>query len=402
MTRGVAVVVLAVVIAAGLPGAAQAITPCPGAGTAVSPVYRDQGSLESVIVDARGRLYYTNQTAKELRRLDAPGAAPETIAAGLESPGGLAIDDRGRILLGQGTGIPAGVIGNLAPAAKVLRIDPVTKKVETYAEGLQMSNGLVRAADGTVFASSDVGLGIDRIAPDGTVQVRWAGVISANGLAIDRAGRFLYAAQTFQPAAIQRIDLLDASNVVTYATPPPDGIASGPDGMTIDGRDRLVVAANSGGEIWRVDTDRTVCALGAGLTTPSAVAYGHSDRGFSSGRLFSVGFDGVVSEIPAGRVAGADAPPPPADAAAATSAPHRVLFAPARVRVRAGLVRFTPRVTLVRASGARTVLARRVRLPGGRTVRSGRTVSVRVGRARSLRVTFVVRGVRRTRTITLT
>jgi len=384
--------------------AALAIAPCPGSSTAVTRVLGGQGVLESVIVDARGRLYYTDTTAKELRRLDAPGAAPETIASAIESPGGLAIDDRGRILLGQGDGVVPGAIGNLAPAAKVLRVDPETKRVETYAEGLQMSNGLVRAADGTVFASSDVGLGIDRIAPDGTVQIRWARVFSPNGMAIDRAGRYLYAAQTFQPAAIARIDLADPSQVETYATPSPDGIASGPDGMTIDGRDRLVVAANSGGEIWRVDTDRTVCALGQGLTTPSAVAYGHSGRGFSRGRLFAVGFDGVVAEIPAGRVEGADAPTPPADAPAPAATPaarDRVVVTPTRVRVHRGVARFTPRVSLVRATGARTDLLRRVRLPGGRTVRSGRELSVRVRGARTLRVSFVVRGVRRVRTIAL-
>jgi hypothetical protein len=84
MTRGVAVVVLAVVIAAGLPSAAEAIAPCPGASTAITPVLAGQGVLESVIVDARGRLYYTDTTAKELRRLEAPGAAPETIAAGID------------------------------------------------------------------------------------------------------------------------------------------------------------------------------------------------------------------------------------------------------------------------------------------------------------------------------
>lgn len=91
-----------------------------------------------------------------------------------------------------------------------------------------MANGLVRAAGGTVFASSDVGVGIDRIAPDGTAPLRWASVISANGPAIDRAGRYHSAAQTFQPAAVARIDLTDPSKVETFATPSPDGIVSGP------------------------------------------------------------------------------------------------------------------------------------------------------------------------------
>lgn len=397
--------VVATALAALVPAAsAHAIAACPGVDPGVVPVLTGQGSLESVIVDARGRLYYTDTTAKALRRLDAPGAQPETIASGIEAPGGLAIDDRGRILVGQGDGIVPGLAGNLAPAARLLRVDPETRRVETFAQGLQMANGVVRADDGTVYASSDVGLGIDRIAPDGTVTVRWASVFSANGLAIDRAQRYLYAAQTFQPAAIARIDLRDPSRVETWATPPVDGIAAGPDGMTIDGRDRLLVAANLAGEVWRVNADRSVCAVGTGLTTTSAVAYGHGDRGFSRGRLFAVGFDGVVAEVPGGRVDAADAPPPPAETPAAAPAtargPVRVVLTPARVRVRAGVVRFTPRVRLVPADGPARPLVRRLRL-AGRTVRSGRPVTVRVRPGqRALRVTFTVRGLRRTRSIT--
>lgn len=400
-----AAVTTAAVVLAGAP-AAHAITACAGGAPAATPILTGQGVLESVIVDARGRLYYTDTDRKELRRLDAPGARPETVASGIDAPGGLAIDGQGRILVGQGDGIVPGLQGNLVGTAKLLRVDPETKEVEPYASGLQMANGVVRADDGTVFASSDVGFGIDRIDTAGTVQTRWASVFSANGLAIDRAQRYLYAAQTFQPAAITRIDLRDSSRVETFATPPVDGVAAGPDGMTIDGADRLYVAAQLAGEIWRVDTaDRSVCAIGSGVTNPSAVAFGHSERGFSAGRLFSVGFDGVIAELPGAKVAGQALAPVPADTPAPAPAGargDRVVLAPSTVTVSGGVARFTPRVTLVRADGRRRVLVRRVRLPGGRVVRSGRSVSVRVGaRARSLRVRFVVRRVARTRTIAL-
>ncbi len=400
----VAVVTAATVLFVVAPGA-RAIAPCADGAPAATPVLTGQGVLESVIVDARGRLYYTDTDRKELRRLDAPGAQSETIAAGIDAPGGLAIDDQGRILVGQGDGIVPGLQGNLVPRAKLLRVDPETRVVETYASGLQMANGVVRADDGTVFASSDVGFGIDRIDTAGTVQTRWASVFSANGLAIDRAQRYLYAAQTFQPAAITRIDLRDSAKVETFATPPADGVAAGPDGMTIDGADRLYVAAQTAGELWRVDTaDRSVCAIGTGLTTPSAVAIGHGDRGFSAGRLFTVGFDGVVAEIPGPRLMGAQLPPVPADvpAAVAPAGADRVVLTPSRVTVRGGVARFTPRVALRRGDGTHRTLVRRIRLPGGRVVRTGRTVAVRVApRARSLRVRFVVRRVTRIRTIAL-
>lgn len=73
------------------------------------------------------------------------------------------------------------------------------------------------------------------------------------------------------------------------------------------------------------------------------------------------------------------------------------------MQVRGGTARFTPRGTLVAAGGTRTVLARRIHLPGGRRVPSRRPASVRVATgARTLRATFTVRGVRRVRTIALT
>lgn len=149
---------------------AQAITPCTEGAPGVTPVLTGEGSLESAIVDARGRLYYTDQTAQALKRLDAPGATPEVIASGIESPGGLAIDDRGRILVGQGDGVVPGLQGNLVPVAKLLRVDPETKVVETYADGLQMVNGVVRAADGTVFASSDVGTSVPIFPPEASTS----------------------------------------------------------------------------------------------------------------------------------------------------------------------------------------------------------------------------------------
>ncbi|HEX6389554.1 MAG TPA: SMP-30/gluconolactonase/LRE family protein, partial [Solirubrobacteraceae bacterium] len=258
--------------------------------------------------------------------------------------------------------------------------------------GLQMANGLARAADGTIYASNDLGLGIDRIAPDGTVTVRWAPVLSPNGLAIDRAGRYLYAAETFQPAAIARIDLR-TRRVQTYATPGLEDIAAGPDGMTIDDRDRLYVAAQIPGEIWRVNRDRSICAVGKGLTNPSAVALGRGPTGFSEGRLFAVGFDGKIVEVPGGRVGTASAP-----------RQRRLTgfaFTPRTARVRKGRVTIRPRIFTVYDDGSRTPRTARV-MVGGRRGRTGDRLTIPVeAHARTLSASFVAHGKRRVRTIRL-
>lgn len=265
-----------------------------------TPLLSGQGVLESAIVDARGRLFYTDTSLRALMRIDAPGGAPVVVAGGIESPGGLAIDGAGRILVGQGNGFVNGALGNVAPSARLLRVDPDTGAVSEFARGLAMANGVTRGADGTVYASDDVGTGLDRVSADGaTVTPNWARVISGNGLAIDSTGRWLYAAQTFQPAAVARVEIADPRNV-TYMPAPLTDFAGGPDGMDIDAAGRLAIAANGAGQIWRLDPrDGAYCVLARGLLFPSAVAYGRGASGFSAGRLFAVTFSGVVAEIPA-------------------------------------------------------------------------------------------------------
>jgi sugar lactone lactonase YvrE len=293
-----------------LPHAASAAPDCAAGQPPPRALITGKGTLESVIVDDGGRLFYTDVTAKALMRVDRPGADPVKVAGDIDSPGGLAFDGSGKLLVGYGDAFENGGQGNIQGQAGLLRIDPNTGAKTTYATGTQMSNGVVRAADGTVFASSDAGVnGIDRVSPSGQVQRAWAQVVSANGLAIDSTGRFLYAAQTFQPAAIARVEIAHPANVETYARPGPEDISAGPDGMTIDDRDRLFVAANGGGQIWRVNTDRSICALARGLLLPSAVAFGHGSTGFSARNLYAVTFSGQVIEIAgAGKAAG------PADA----------------------------------------------------------------------------------------
>lgn len=292
-----------VVAALALAAPASAAPDCTKAATAFTPVLSGQGVLESVIVDDRGRLFYTDTSLKAVMRLDFPGAAPVLVAGGIDAPGGLAFDDDGKLLVGQGDGFVPGAIGNISPAARLLRVDPDTGTTTEFARGLRMANGVVRAADGTVYASTDVGVGLDRVSADGaTVTNDWARVISANGLAIDSTGRWLFAAQTFQPAAIQRVEIANPANVTTYAAAGPTDFAAGPDGMDIDEQDRLAVAANGAGQVWRVGTDGRICVLARGLLFPSAVAYGRGDTGFSAGRLFVVTFSGVVAEVPAARL----------------------------------------------------------------------------------------------------
>ena len=250
-----------------------------------------------MIADRKGRLFFTSDAA--LLRLDDPDGEPNLLTP-VPDPGGLAFDTDGSLLVGFGNSASNGSVGDTTGPSGLLRVDPDTGKSEVYATGLSMANGLVRGPDGSFYASNDFGANIDRV-HDGKTERGWARVQSGNGLAIDSEGRHLYAAQTFQPAAIKRIALDDPTDIRDYYVAGPDDMAAGLDGMTRDGADTLFAAANGAGEIWRIGADPVeACLLLDGLAPfpdgPSAVATG-AGHGFPARNLYAVTFNGMVIEI---------------------------------------------------------------------------------------------------------
>jgi sugar lactone lactonase YvrE len=290
-----------------------------------------QGLMESVIGGPDGRLYYTDTDKNALMRLDAPTAKPAVLSDGITAPGGLLVGtDRRSIVQGYGDGIQQGASSPLMRQAGLLRIDLATGKQSTIATGLSMANGLARDPAGAVYASNDVVGGVDRVVGS-EVDENWAGVASANGMAVSANARYLFVNQTFQPAAIQRVTLANPADVQQYAAPGPEDITAGLDGLTIDQDDRLFAAANQSGEVWRIGTDGAICALARGLNRPSAVAFGTGGE-FPVTSLYVVTFGGTLSEIPAAR----SAPTPGLDASAhlRLRVRPRLLRAGRRTRVR--------------------------------------------------------------------
>ena len=253
-----------------------------------------QGRLESIVGDSKGRLLYTDLSNDRLMRLDGRGQQPKIISEQMGGPGGLVFDADGSLIAGF-NGRLNGVPGN--GMAGLYRMNAATGDRSVFATGLDQANGVARGPDGSFYASNDIGGGVARVLPDGTVQKPWADVESANGLAIDKRGRFLYAAQTFTPAKIARVELANPSKASTFFTAPPEDTAAGLDGMTRDGADRLYVAANGGGQVWRVDPDGKACALARGLRFPSAVAFGTSGAGFDPHNLYVTTFGGDLVEL---------------------------------------------------------------------------------------------------------
>jgi sugar lactone lactonase YvrE len=277
--------------------AAAAAPECPGGPFATRTLATAQGTLESAIVHPNGSLYFTNESS--LLRMKSPGAKPEVLTEA-EAPGGLAIEPDGTIVMGVGNSIPNGTMGDQTGPSSLIRIDPETGKSEPYATGLSMGNGVDRGPDGAIYASNDFGSNIDRIV-DGQTERGWAHVQSGNGLQVDSTGKWLYVNQTFQPAAIQRVEIANPQNVTPFAVAPPEDASAGFDGMDRDPLDSLYVAANGAGSIWKVTPEAEMCVLVSGLPAfpdgPSAVAVGLYGTQFPPENLYVVAFNGDVTEI---------------------------------------------------------------------------------------------------------
>ena len=153
-----------------------------------------------------------------------------------------------------------------------------------------MANGVVRGPDGAIYASNDVGTAASTAYLDGTVTLGWADRrIARTGWSIDTSGRYLYAAQTFVPAAIARIDARrPGPRRDLLLRPPAADIAAGLDGLTRDAATACTWprtgAARSGGRRRRPRRARWLSCRRSG---PSAVAFGSARDGRKAARTAS-------------------------------------------------------------------------------------------------------------------
>ena len=251
------------------------------------------GTLESIGVDRKGRIFFTDLDAGTLLRLRDDGRV-RTLAGGIDAPGGIVFQRR-KLLVGYGNSYPQAIDGPLDPQGGLLRVDPRTGRSTSFAEGLQMANGIARGPGGQIFASNALGTGIDRVR-DGEVQVGWANVPSPNGLAASADGRYLFASQTATAAGIQRIPLNDPGAATTWFSAPPADLAAGLDGLERGPDGALYVAANAAGEVWRVSGPGDACVLlrrSRFPDGPSDLAFTHG-RGFAAGTLLVTTWGGEV------------------------------------------------------------------------------------------------------------
>lgn len=289
---------------------ASAAPVCAGAGQAPRLVGSVPGAaLEGLTVDAGGRLYTTDLVSGRVFRLSAPGARPVPIARVPEGgAGALAWARDGALLVGYGAD-PRVVVGDSLRHAGIARLNVANLALRPWVRGFSATNGMDTAASGIVYATNDFGNLIGRAYPNGAVQADWGSLPSANGAVLGKGDRWLYVSRTFVNPGVSRISTANP-RVVQSLLDLGGNITAGPDGLTLDSKERPVVPFNGAGQIVRITSPGRYCVLGSGIPTSSVLSYGRGNRGFAAGHLYRAGFDGRIYEIPGGFDRGATAAVP--------------------------------------------------------------------------------------------
>ncbi|MFD9411571.1 SMP-30/gluconolactonase/LRE family protein [Streptomyces sp. NPDC059989] len=254
---------------------------------------------ESIVVDKRGRMFATAYYTGRVYRIDAPGSAPVPITGNIGANGGIVVGGDGRLLVGTGNDLAHSLTGDAFPLSKLLQVDPESGAVSTYASGLGGIDGVALAPDGTVYTTTLGGRNIGRVTPDGRADPAWARVPQANGIAVSPDGEQIYVVQTTVAPGLYRIPVGDPAHPQRWISAGLSDVLALPDGLTLDGRGRPLVATHAAGQIWRVEGG-SLCTVASGMHLSTQITYGQGERGFSAGRFYRAGVDGKIYEIPAG------------------------------------------------------------------------------------------------------
>lgn len=148
--------------------------------------------------------------------------------------------------------------------------------------GIGDPNAVLVREDGTVLVSDDATDAIYIVGRDGSLGVFTRAVSYPNGMALSLDGSILYVAQTF--TMLEPISF----DGRLWAVPLDDGQPAGParlavdlgpgkgnDGLAVDERGRVYLAAARPGEVWRLDPSTgTVVLVAEGIPGVASLAFG--------------------------------------------------------------------------------------------------------------------------------
>lgn len=265
---------------------------------------------EGIAFDGSGRLYVTAD--KALWEIKTDGSTRKVV--GLKGPIGIAHDGSGSILVAEG----GDTFGGLEPRAKdgaVLRVGP-DGSVATLTTDIPDPNFILVKKDGSLLVSDDLGDVIFSVPKEGgAASVFLKGIAAPNGMVFSLDGTELFVAQSFVEAGslvpdsrVWRvpIDASGSPGSPSLLVKLPDLATN--DGLAMDEKGRVYVAANILGNVYRIDPKTSEPQLVAsGLRGVASLAFGRG-KGFSETSLYVTQlFGGGVYELPLG-VKGAPIP----------------------------------------------------------------------------------------------
>ncbi|MBI2061279.1 MAG: SMP-30/gluconolactonase/LRE family protein [Nitrospirae bacterium] len=260
-------------------------------------------SSEGIAFDSKGRLLVTAD--KALWEIKPEGTTNKIVS--LKGPIGIAHDGSGSILVAES----GDTFGGPEPRAKdgaVLRVSE-EGAVSTLTTDIPDPNFILVRKDGSLLVSDDMGDVIYSVPKDGgTASVFLKGLAAPNGMVFSLDASELFVAQSFSEAGslapdsrVWRVPMAssDSPGAPALLAKLPDLATN--DGLAMDEKGRVYVAANIIGKIYRIDPkspDPVVVA--SGIQGVASLAFGRG-KGFSETSLFVTQlFGGGVYELPLG------------------------------------------------------------------------------------------------------
>ncbi len=350
--RRLAVPAVLLALAGAAPAAAAPATTCPGLSAKVDTFARYgpplSGWVENMGFDGRGGMWLSTFDGRMVR-LDAQGRPSTSFT--IDAPGASLPAPDGKMYVDFGNSMNAA-------AAGIQRFDPTAAapKLEPFATGAAMANGLARDGAGNFYIGDTSAGVVQKVRPDGTLDPGFrVPAPGADGVVV--TGDSVYVAQLSDlPSTITRIPLADPEGAKTLATLGDDGVPKLLDDLDV-GPDGALYVTSALGFLYRVDPiSGAACTLLAGLAPLTSARFPQAFAPYDArkGDLFLSSEAGQVYHA---RISGLTLLPEP------TPAP-----APA--------MRLTLRPTALRAHVATTIRAT-VR-SAARSCRAG--VTVRLGR----------------------
>ncbi|TWD85636.1 gluconolactonase [Variovorax beijingensis] len=233
--------------------------------------------LEGPVFDDAGNLYVADIPFGRILRID-PAGAWTLVAEYDGEPNGMKFLDAHTLLVTDYKN------GLMRVDARTGAVTPHLQRRNT--ERFKGVNDLVLDAQGNIYFTDQGQTGLHdptgrlyRLRPDGQLDLLLGNVPSPNGVALSPDGRLLYLAVT-RGNGVWRVPLLADGSVAKVSQFFTSYGPSGPDGLAVDAKGRVIVANPGLGYVWLLNAraEPVVVLRGPAGASTTNLAFGGKDR----------------------------------------------------------------------------------------------------------------------------